>query len=58
MVLIIVVIFQADIRRALMRVGSSSLFRGQRTAKETQVIEERAGVPAPIELGVGFGAAT
>ena len=39
-VLIIVVIFQADIRRALTRVGSSSLFRGQRTAKETQVIEE------------------
>jgi uncharacterized protein (TIGR00159 family) len=39
-VLIVVVIFQADIRRALTRVGSSQLFRGQRTAKETQVIEE------------------
>ena len=39
-VLIVVVIFQNDIRRALMRVGSRSFLRGQRTAKETQVIEE------------------
>lgn len=39
-VLIVVVIFQADIRRALMRVGSQSFFRGQRTARETQMIEQ------------------
>lgn len=40
LVLIVVVLFQNDIRRALMRVGSRSFFRGQRTAKETAVIEE------------------
>jgi len=39
-VLIVVVIFQSDIRRALMRVGRRPLFRGPRTARETQVIEE------------------
>ncbi|HJL04025.1 MAG TPA: diadenylate cyclase CdaA [Polyangiaceae bacterium LLY-WYZ-15_(1-7)] len=39
-VLVVVVIFQADIRRALMRVGRGPLFRGQRTARETAVIEE------------------
>ncbi len=39
-VLIVVVIFQNDIRRALVRVGARSFFRGQRTARETQVIEE------------------
>ncbi len=39
-VLVVVIIFQADIRRALMRVGSRPLFRGQRTARETGVIEE------------------
>ncbi|MAQ14867.1 MAG: TIGR00159 family protein [Sandaracinus sp.] len=39
-VLVIVVIFQADIRRALMRVGRGPLFRGQRTARETTLIEE------------------
>ncbi len=40
-VLVIVVIFQEDIRRALMRVGRGGpLFRGQRTARETAVIEE------------------
>lgn len=39
-VLVVVIIFQADIRRALMRVGSQPLFRGQRTARETGVIEE------------------
>ncbi|NOY90291.1 MAG: TIGR00159 family protein [Deltaproteobacteria bacterium] len=39
-VLIVVVIFQSDIRRALMRVGRRPLFRGARTARETQVIEE------------------
>ncbi|MEM6956064.1 MAG: diadenylate cyclase CdaA [Myxococcota bacterium] len=40
LVIIVVIIFQADIRRGLMRVGSQSLFRGQRTARETVVIEE------------------
>lgn len=39
-VIVVVIIFQADIRRALMRVGSRPLFRGQRTARETGVIEE------------------
>ncbi|MBC7173016.1 MAG: TIGR00159 family protein, partial [Polyangiaceae bacterium] len=39
-VLIVVVIFQNDIRRALMRVGSRTFLRSQRTAKETAVIEE------------------
>ena len=40
-VLVVVVIFQEDIRRALMRVGRGGpLFRGQRTARETAVIEE------------------
>lgn len=41
-VLVIVIIFQADIRRALTRVGRGPLFRGQRTARETAVIEEVA----------------
>ena len=39
-VLIVVVIFQNDIRRALMRVGGRPIFRNQRTARETAVIEE------------------
>ncbi|MDH5490895.1 MAG: diadenylate cyclase CdaA [Myxococcales bacterium] len=39
-VLIIVVVFQHDIRRALARVGRRSFLRAQRTARETQVIEE------------------
>lgn len=39
-VLVVVIIFQADIRRGLMRVGRGPLFRGQRTARETAVIEE------------------
>ncbi len=39
-VLIVVIIFQNDIRRALMRVGSRTFLRSQRTAKETAVIEE------------------
>lgn len=40
-VLVVVVIFQADIRRALMRVGSGGpLFRAHRTARETAVLEE------------------
>ncbi len=40
LVLVVVVIFQEDIRRALMRVGRGPLFRGRRTAEETAVIEE------------------
>ena len=39
-VLIVVVILQSDIRRALMRVGRRPLFRVARTARDTQVIEE------------------
>jgi len=39
-VLIVVVLFQNDIRRALMRVGSRPLFRAGRSARESQVIEE------------------
>lgn len=39
-VLIIVVLFQNDIRRALMRVGSRPFFRSARSARESQVIEE------------------
>jgi len=39
-VLIIVVVFQNDIRRALMRVGRRPLFRSARTAQETHVIED------------------
>jgi diadenylate cyclase len=39
-VLIIVVVFQHDIRRALMRFGRRPLFTPARTALETQVIEE------------------
>lgn len=40
-VLVVVVIFQEDIRRALQRVGRGGpLFRGQRTARDTAVIEE------------------
>ncbi|MEM7136129.1 MAG: diadenylate cyclase CdaA [Myxococcota bacterium] len=37
---IVVIIFQSDIRRALARMGRRPLLRGQRTAKETQTIEE------------------
>ena len=33
-------------------------FREDLVLDAGEVIEERAGVPAPIELGVGFGAAT
>lgn len=39
-VLIIVVLFQNDIRRALMRVGSRPFLRGARSARESQTIEE------------------
>lgn len=39
-VLIVVILFQDDIRRGLMRVGRGPFFRNQKTAKETQVIEE------------------
>ncbi len=39
-VLVVVVIFQADIRRALMRMGRGSLFQRSRTARETAVLEE------------------
>jgi len=39
-VLIIVVLFQQDLRRALMRFGRRPLFTAARSAMETQVIEE------------------
>ena len=37
---IVVIIFQADIRRALTRVGATSFFLGERTARTTRSIEE------------------
>jgi uncharacterized protein (TIGR00159 family) len=39
-VLIIVILFQNDIRRALMRVGRRPFLKSQRTARETHIIEE------------------
>ena len=39
-VLIVVIIFQTDIRRALARVGGGPFFSRQRTAQETGVLEE------------------
>lgn len=39
-VLIVIVLFQNDIRRALMRVGSRPFLRGAKSARESQVIEE------------------
>jgi len=51
---IVVIIFQSDIRRALARMGRRSLLRGQRTAKETQTIEEvikAAGTLAQKRIG-------
>ncbi len=53
-VLVVVIIFQADIRRALMRVGRGPLFRAHRTARETAVIEEvvkAAGALAVKRIG-------
>ncbi len=40
LVLIVVVIFQSDIRRALMRVGRGPLWRTTTTARDTHVFEE------------------
>jgi len=40
LVLIVVVIFQSDIRRALMRVGRGPIWRATTTARETQLFEE------------------
>ncbi|MGB5698106.1 MAG: diadenylate cyclase CdaA [Polyangiales bacterium] len=51
---IVVIIFQSDIRRALARMGRRPLLRGQRTAKETQTIEEvikAAGTLANKRIG-------
>lgn len=51
---IVVIIFQADIRRALARMGRRPLLRGQRTAKETQTLEEvikAAGTLAQKRIG-------
>jgi DNA integrity scanning protein DisA with diadenylate cyclase activity len=39
-VLIVVILFQNDIRRALMRVGRRPFLKSARTARETHVIEE------------------
>jgi diadenylate cyclase len=53
-VLIIVILFQNDIRRALMRVGSRPLLKSQRTERETRVIEEvskAAGALAQKRIG-------
>jgi uncharacterized protein (TIGR00159 family) len=51
---IVVIIFQSDIRRALARMGRRPLLKGQRTAKETQTIEEvikAAGTLAQKRIG-------
>ena len=51
---IVVIIFQADIRRALARMGRRPLLRGQRTAKETRTLEEvikAAGTLAQKRIG-------
>ena len=51
---IVVIIFQSDIRRARARWGRRPLLRGQRTAKETQTIEEvikAAGTLAQKRIG-------
>jgi uncharacterized protein (TIGR00159 family) len=51
---IVVIIFQSDIRRALARMGRRPLLRGQRTAKETQTMEEvikAAGTLAQKRIG-------
>ncbi len=51
---IVVIIFQSDIRRALARMGRRPILRGQRTAKETQTIEEvikAAGTLAQKRIG-------
>lgn len=40
--LIVVILFQAEIRRALAQIGSQSLFAGVNALQETQVIEELA----------------
>ena len=51
---IVVIIFQSDIRRALARMGRRPLLRGQRTAKETQTLEEvikAAGTLAQKRIG-------
>lgn len=51
---IVVIIFQSDIRRALARMGRRPLLRGQRTAKETQNMEEvikAAGTLAQKRIG-------
>ncbi|MFW6051571.1 MAG: diadenylate cyclase CdaA [Myxococcota bacterium] len=53
-VLIIVILFQNDIRRALMRVGRRPFLKSQRTARETHVIEEvikAAGALAQKRIG-------
>lgn len=39
-ILIVVVLFQNDIRRALMRVGSRPFLRGAKSVRESEVIEE------------------
>jgi diadenylate cyclase len=53
-VLIIVILFQNDIRRALMRVGRRPFLKSQRTERETRVIEEvikAAGALAQKRIG-------
>jgi diadenylate cyclase len=53
-VLIVVIIFQTDIRRALARVGGGPFFSRQRTAQETGVLEEivkAAGALAQRRIG-------
>lgn len=51
---IVVILFQGEIRRALAQIGSNPFLSGQRTAEETYMIEELAkGVVACAQRGFG-----
>lgn len=51
---IVVILFQAEIRRALAQIGSQSLFTGANSIQETQVVEEIAkGLIASSQRGFG-----
>ncbi|MGE0526745.1 MAG: diadenylate cyclase CdaA [Bdellovibrionales bacterium] len=52
--LIVVILFQGEIRRALAQIGSSPFLSGQRRVEETHMIEELAkGVTACAQRGFG-----
>lgn len=51
---IVVILFQGEIRRALAQIGSQSLFTGVNSIQETQVVEEIAkGLIASAQRGFG-----